>query len=1146
MKTFVMKLTIGFCIALAAAGQAATVTSPQCEYRTDPLGIGVEKPRLSWVILSGKRGEHQTAYRILVASSAEKLANNQGDRWDSGKVLSDQTIDVEYGGSPLESGQPCYWKVQVWASGSVEPSATSEPALWTMGLLRPADWTAQWIGYDAVLNPPPEVVAERKRLSTSGLKWVRYPESKTEAQATQIELHTTIKVPVDREIQQATLVLYPDNQCNAAVNGTKAGQANRWSATTRLDVTRLLHAGDNKISLAVSNSDNLYAAVEGKLVVQFKSGDDLSVPIDHTWMVTRQGPENDVVSAAEMKGTPWGSPALNDAPRPPAPYLRKDFLVGKPIRRATVYATALGLYELHLNGKKVGDAVLTPGWTDYLKRVDYQTYDVTSQVKTGPNAIGAILGQGWYAGCIAFTGKHNFYGGNPRFMAQLVIELADGTTQTIATDGTWKASYGPVRYSDLLLGSEIDSRLAMPGWDDAGFNDHAWTPVTANLGKRGQTADVTARVTAALHDDHLSVLVDNDTMGGDPAKDQVKGLRVEYRIGDDATATETVAEHATLKLDGSAKRPVKIERATYGLLPTVTPPRVEAAVAAPSREFEHLPALKLTEPKPGLYTFDLGQNMVGWARLHVHGTAGQRLTVRYGEMLNPDGTLYAANLRGATATDFFILNGSEQVLEPKFTFHGFRYVEVRGLDAKPELDAVTGIVVHSEITRTGSFECSNALVNQLYHNIIWGQKGNYVEVPTDCPQRDERAGWTGDTQFFIKTAAYNCNVDPFFTRWLTTICEDSQHADGSFAHVAPDLGIGSGSTAWGDAALLCTYRIYQDYGDKRVIAAHFPAMQRYMQFVASKSNHFIPNIGGFGDWLNLGGGASREVIDTAYYAHLADIMSRMAAAIGKTSEADAYAKLHQEVKNAFAGFFEPDGSIKDSSQTGYALAFTMGLVPDELRDKAIEQYSNSVKKFDWHLATGFIGTPRLLPGLHDAGLDDVAYRVLMQETYPSWLFQVKLGATTMWERWDGWTPDRGFQTIGMNSFNHYAFGAVGEYLYGVVGGIAPASPAYKTIRIAPVPGKGITWTKTTYDSVRGPIACDWKLDAGKLTMNITVPVNTTAIVELPTNDPGSVTESGKPAADAEGVKTLQPTKHAAVFEVQSGNYAFVATEPRTE
>ena len=355
---------------------------------------------------------------------------------------------------------------------------------------------------------------------------------------------------------------------------------------------------------------------------------------------------------------------------------------------------------------------------------------------------------------------------------------------------------------------------------------------------------------------------------------------------------------------------------------------VEAAPAEALRRNEELPAVKVTQSRPGWYIFDLGQNMVGWTRLKIHGKPGQRITVRHGEMLNPDGTLYTVNLRGATATDFFLLAGTgEETLEPRFTFHGFRYVEVQGLDYRPEPAAVTGIVVHTPMRQTGHFACSSPLVNQLFHNIVWGQKGNYFEVPTDCPQRDERMGWTGDTQFFAPTAAYNFDVQPFFTRWLVTMCEDSQHADGSYAHVSPDMGCGAGSTAWGDAALLCTYNTYRVYGDTRVVAEHFSALERYMQFVASKSKDFVPNVGGFGDWLNLGGSASREVMDTAYYAHLARIMSEMAEAVGRTGDARRYATLAKQIRTRFAAFFKPDGTLTGCSQTGYALAFTMDLVP---------------------------------------------------------------------------------------------------------------------------------------------------------------------------------------------------------------------------
>jgi alpha-L-rhamnosidase len=525
--------------------------------------------------------------------------------------------------------------------------------------------------------------------------------------------------------------------------------------------------------------------------------------------------------------------------------------------------------------------------------------------------------------------------------------------------------------------------------------------------------------------------------------------------------------------------------------------------------------------------------MVGWARMTLHAMPGQRITFRYGEMLNPDGTLYTANLRGATATDFYISKTSgRETFEPSFTFHGFRYVEVRGLSYKPEVGSLVGVLIHSAMERTGNFQCSNPLVNQLYHNIIWSNQDNYVDVPTDCPQRDERAGWTGDAQFFIPTAAYNFNVDPFIARWLTTLCEDAQNPDGSLADVAPDLGIGSGSTAWGDASIICAYNLYRTYGDTRVIESHFPSMQRLVDWYGSKSTNGIANIGGFGDWLNLGGGASNQVIDTAYYAYLTGIMSEMAGAIGNQEAASRYSAMHKQIKQAFAGFFQPDGSLKDCSQTGYALAFSMDLVPDALRAKAAAKFAESIHQFKNHLATGFIGTPRLLPALHLAGRDDLAYGLLLQDTFPSWLYQVKLGATTMWERWDGWTPDKGFQTIGMNSFNHYAFGSVGQYLYGELAGIQADSPAYKIIRVEPEIRNGLEWASGTFDSMQGRIASSWKLKAGQLDLDVTIPVNTTATICVPGINVKS--DGVKPGPAQNGVST---------FLVGSGTYHFRSTVP---
>lgn len=948
---------------------------------------------------------------------------------------------------------------------------------------------------------------------------------------------------------------YAFHFCEVSVNGTPIGEAAHWEQTSRLDATDLMHPGSNVITLVVSNTDPHLPAAIGRVVLQFETGDDLVVPLDDTWKATQNPPtgweqpgfDDTSWPAAAMIDSPWyGPPLVSDLARVPAPFLRKEFSINngnsQEIKRATVYVTALGTYELHLNGQRVGNDVLAPGWTEFRKRVHYQTYDVTSQVTSGSNAIGAVLGDGWYASDLAFIGRRNLYGGPPRFLAQLVIELADGTTQVIGTDESWKATYGPILHADLLLGCEYDTRLEMAGWDKTGFPDESWKPVVLGAGVH-QEIDVTNVVKAAEQNNRVNLQVENDLFGDDPAFNQIKSLRVVYQH-DGIEETKTVGEHETLDLAGEN---LVILSAHYGKRSTLEEDlRVEASVAEPARVIQELSAKSISQPDANRWIFDLGQNMVGWTRLKIRGgQPGQRLTIRHSEMLNDDGTIYTAALRSCPATDYFILSGKdEEILEPKFTFHGFRYVEIRGLTSEPPLDTVTGIVVHTPMRRTGQFECSYPMLNQLYSNILWGQKGNYLEVPTDCPQRDERMGWTGDTQFFAPTAAYNFDVANFFTRWLQT-CEDDQFPDGRFPHVVPDLMGEGGSTAWGDAALICTYNLYHAYGDTRVVADRFDSLERYMKWLNGRTNNGISDVGGYGDWLNAGGGAKKEVIDTAYHAYLARIMSEMAAAIGRVDESEHYKQLHETVKAAFAKeFVQPDGSLVESSQTGYALAFSMDLLPTEMKQKAADQFVNEIKRFDWHLATGFIGTPRLLPALSAAGRDDVAYRLLFNDTYPSWLFPVKNGATTMWERWNGWTPEDGFGNVGMNSFNHYAFGAVGEYLYGGVGGIQATSPGYKTFQVSPAVGQGLTWANTEFDSIYGRITSNWKHENGRLTMDVTIPTNTSATVRVPTSDASLVTESGTPVSQADGVKLLRTERNAAVYRVGSGTYQFQSTLPK--
>jgi alpha-L-rhamnosidase len=511
-------------------------------------------------------------------------------------------------------------------------------------------------------------------------------------------------------------------------------------------------------------------------------------------------------------------------------------------------------------------------------------------------------------------------------------------------------------------------------------------------------------------------------------------------------------------------------------------------------------------------------------------------------MLNPDGSIYTTNLRGAPSVDHYICNGDGvETWQPLFTFHGFRYVEISGLPGSPRKDAVTGVVIATDNTQTGEFACSDPRINQLQSNIQWGQRGNYISIPTDCPQRDERLGWMGDAQVFIRTATYNADVAAFFTKWLVDV-DDGQTEAGSFADVNPNTMGANSVPAWGDAGVICPWTIYEVYGDKRILEQHLPAMTKWVEYLLAHSTNLIRNKNrgnDYGDWLSQGADTPKELIGTAYFAYSTHLVAKSYRALGREEEAKKYEQLFNDIKAAFnQAYVAADGRIKGNTQCGYAMALKFELLSDEQRAKAAQYLEEDIKAKGNHLSTGFVGVSYLLPVLTAAGKTETAYRLLLQDTFPSWLFSVKHGATTIWERWDGWTPEKGFQDPGMNSFNHYSLGSCGEYLFGGIGGIRLASPGYKTIRIEPVIGDGLTWAKTSFDSINGKIATDWKRDGSRLTLNVVVPVNTTATVLVPGKDTMGVTESGKPVAKATGVKFLRQENDKLVYEVGSGTYKF--------
>ncbi|MEI7728056.1 MAG: family 78 glycoside hydrolase catalytic domain [Verrucomicrobiota bacterium] len=964
-----MKYKLAIVILLVALGlnvpAALVPVQLRCEYRANPLGLDEPLPRFSWAATAKERAQKQSAYQVLVASSLALLKQNQGDLWDSGKVTGDQSTQVTYAGKPLAARQKYHWKVMLWDRAD-KASEWSAPAFWTMGLLQPADWSAEFI--------------------------------------------------------------------------------------------------------SVRDNSPVHADRQNLLL-------------------------------------------------PPARQYRKEFNAAKPVRRATIYATALGIYELQLNGQRVGEAFFAPGWTDYRQRVYYQAYDVTALVQNGPNAVGAIVADGWYAGYVGYgllvgygpnqTGR-NIYGKTPALLAQLEVEYADGTLETVATDPTWKVtSEGPFREADLLMGERYDARQEMPGWSKPGFDDHQWVPA--------------------------------------------------IRAGDNGSVKATFYESAD---SGKAKRQREVE------LGFIKPAKVEAYPTDPVRLIEEIKPLTVTARTNGVYIFNLGQNFAGTVRLKVKGKTGTEIKLRYGEMVHPDGRLMTENLRKARATDYYILKGDSkgEVYMPRFTSHGFQYVEVTGYPGKPKLDAITGLVLHSDTPLTSQFECSDPMANRLFKNIVWTQRANFVELPTDCPQRDEREGWMGDAQIYVRAATYNADVAAFYSKWLREVRE-AQLPSGAYPDYCPwPFQHGKAyAAAWTDAGIIVPYTLWKVYGDKRIIERQWDSMVKFMDWrqrvSPDRKGYQQPDANTWGDWLNLNEKTPIEFIDAAYFKWDADLMAQMAQALGKQKEYDDYYRLQVEVAAQFSRDYHDynvPGGMKINTQTAYALAIMFGLRPSMSYEAAARLLAERVAQNGHRMATGFLGTKPLLPALSAHGQHDLAVRLFQSRKYPSWGYEVENGATSIWERWDSFTKEHGFngaggnQNAAMNSFSHYSFGAVCEWMFQSLAGIDTDGVGFRKILIRPLPptpGSNpdqtpINWVRAHYDSQHGRIATDWKNTREQFELRVTIPVNTTATVHIPAASAADVTESRQPLDKAEGVQVRGQEGNVVLLEIGSGTYNFVAKGKR--
>lgn len=860
-------------------------TSLLCEYVSSPLGIDVILPRFSWVLEHSERGQLQSAYQVLVASSQENLDVENGDKWDSGKVASKESTNVIYRGSDLQSGKTYYWKVRIWDKDE-KMSPWGKVATFEMGLLNPDDWKGEWI-----------------------------------------------------------------------------------------------------------EGGNLF---------------------------------------------------------------RKKFVIDKDITRARFYVSGLGYYELRINGEKIGDSVLDPGWTDYKKRILYSTYDVSEYLKKGENAVGIMLGNGRYVKAYGY--------GPAKAIFQLNIEFTDGTGESIVTDDTWKTAQGPILSNDIYNGEVYDARLEEPDWDTPFYDDSDWD---------------------------------------------------EARIADEPGG----------KLVSQASFP-------------------------PIKVTKIIQPIEITNPQCQVYVYDFGQNLTGWVRLCLSGPRGTKVNLRYAELLQEDGMLNIVPNRGAKATDTYVLKGEgREVYEPRFTYHGFRYVEVTGFPGTPTLESIEGRVVHSAVEPIGGFVCSNPLVNSIHKNILWGQLSNLMSIPTDCPQRDERMGWMGDAQLVAEEAIYNFGMVGFYTKWLEDI-SDSQSEDGSVPDVVPPYysHLWPADPAWGTACVIIPWYLYQYYGDKRVLEKCYSGMKRWVEFLAGKATDYILSYSKYGDWCPPAHikpvDTPGELTSTWYYYHDALILSKIAHILGKSAEVKKYSQLSDKIKEAFNKKFLKDDHYATGSQTCNVLPLFLDMVPEDKKEVVLKNLIDDiVVTHGSHLNTGIVGTRYILDVLTKYGQADLAYKLAVQTTYPGWGYMLREGATTLWERWE-YLADGG-----MNSHNHIMFGSIDAWFYKVLAGINidPASPGFRRVVIKPHIVGDLDYVSASIKTMRGMVYSSWKKSDHSLTLSLTLPVNSQAKVSVPKMKLDNVTikesgkivwENGSCLEGIAGITGASEDDEHVTFEVGSGSYSF--------
>ncbi len=1073
-----------FGAALPLAAQKAASAAGPVELRVDglktPLGIDDPAPRFSWQLNDSARRARQTAYEVLVASRPTLLRKGKADVWDSGRIDSGESLNVRYGGPAVAASTRYFWQVKVWdAKGKLYPNG--ETGWWETGLLTQDAWRGQWIGYET---------AEEAAVRHAPAAWIANPDADVLAKEKSSEERFAYRatVTLDKPVRFAVLYATAQDTVAAWIDGTEVLAADAmpvyeqmpWKKFVLTEVTGTLHSGANVLALeAVRYGTSAEAPpLMATLAVEYSDGSWATFSSQPSWKTAihpgRGWQKQDFDDAGWKPAVAWTQPtAPNSEPLHPAwipdsvKALRRTFTVSAPVKSARLYATALGAYELFLNGKRVGNDVMDPGWTDYREHVKYQTFDVTAQLARGENALGALLAPGWYESALEWSQQPNCYGDTPpALLAQLRIEHTDGSVEWLTTDGGWQARPSNILHSEIYDGESQDGRLAQPGWSTARFDARGWTSV-------------------------LTI---------DP-------------------------------------KPAKIEAQDF------PPIRVERTVAA----------VALTEPRPGVYVYDFGQNLAGAETVRVSGPAGTKIRLRFAEVLNADGTLYTANLRTAKATDHFILAGKgQEEFTPQFTYHGFRYAELTGLPTAPDKNAVTAVVFHTDAPFNTQLTTGSAMVNRLWSNILWGQRSNFMSVPTDCPQRDERLGWMGDAQVFWRTASYNMNLAAFSRKYAGDM-RGTQAGVPFYGIYSPGTTMERSSFAagWSDAGVIIPWTSWLQTGDTSIIEQNWAAMVKYLAAIEAANpdglwSHESGN--DFGDWLAPEGKTDQTLIATAYWGYDVSLMRQMAHATGRSEEEERYAQLFDKIRAAFQKqFVRADGFVagagpgdaKDKggdTQTGYVLALHMNLLPDNLRAAAAQKLAAKIEANHDLLGTGFLGTPYLLEELTKAGYADLAYTLLLNTRYPSWGYMVEHGGTTMWERWNG---DQKLNDPSMNSFNHYAYGAVGAWIYRYAAGVdATALDAgFHTVVLHPVFDARLGSVDFDYQSAYGLIHSGWTVKGDLAEWHVTIPANSTGWLALSDNEAAKYMLQGVPLG-ASGLVKRQTREGESGFELQAGQYAF--------